>query len=262
MTPETTIDDTGLISVPNPYDPAHPSIFHGWKPGGLGPLNVKQAISMSSDIFFYEVGGGYQSQPGLGIANIDKYLAMFGLGEAIPDSFASGPSGLVSSPVWKQQTFGEPWYLGDTYHTVIGQYGTQVTPAMMVRAVASIANGGELLVPQIEKGAGPVVERTIDLPQADYEIVREGMQLGVESGTATALNVSYAKLAGKTGTAQIGPNNSRDNSWVTGFWPANDPKYAFAIVMENGPIANLIGAPAVMRYTLDWMSKNTPEYFQ
>ena len=262
ITPQTTIDDAGYISIPNPYDPAHPSIFKGWRVGGLGLLDVEKAIAMSSDIFFYEVGGGYQSQKGLGIAGVDKYLEMFGLGEAIPGSFLSGPSGQVSSPTWKEQIFGEPWYLGDTYHTAIGQYGTQVTPSQMVRAVASIANGGDLLVPTISKGDGPNIERTINLPQADFGIVRDGMRQGVATGISTALNVPYVAMAAKTGTAQIGVGNSRDNSWVTGFWPYQDPKYAFAIVMENGPAANLVGAIAVMRYTIDWMNANTPEYFK
>ncbi|MDE2037922.1 MAG: hypothetical protein KGI69_01700 [Patescibacteria group bacterium] len=260
--PAKTIDDTGLISIPNPYDPSHPSIFRGWKPGGLGPLDVRHAIAMSSDIYFYAVGGGYGDQKGMGIDAIDKYLELFGLGEAIPDSFVSGPSGLVSTPAWKKATFNEPWYLGDTYHTVIGQYGTQVTPAQIVRAVATIANGGSLLVPTIVKGAAPTVERTIGLPQQDYQIVREGMRLGVEVGTSIALKVPYTDVAGKSGTAELGASKANVNSWITGFWPYESPKYAFAVVMEHGATSNLIGAAAAMRRTLDWMSVHAPSYFQ
>lgn len=262
VTPQTTIDDAGYISIPNPYDPLHPSIFRGWKPGGLGPLDIRHAIAMSSDIYFYEVGGGYQGRAGLGIAGVDRYLGLFGLGEAVPQSFVSGPAGLVSSPAWKEKVFGQPWYLGDTYHTAIGQYGTQVTPIQMVRAVAAIGNGGRMLVPTVLKSGEPYLERVVDLPRADFEVVRQGMRLGVTDGISSALNVPYAAVAAKTGTAQTGPANSKDNSWVTGFWPYDNPKYAFAVVMENGPADNLVGAIAVMRRTMDWMDANTPEYFK
>jgi penicillin-binding protein 2 len=258
--PATTINDTGSISIPNPYDPTQTTVFRDWK--ALGVLDFRHAIAMSSDVYFYTVGGGYQGQKGLGIANIDKYLELFGLGEAVPDSFTSGPAGLISSPAWKQATFNEPWYLGDTYHTTIGQYGTQVTPVQIVRAMGSIANEGTLLVPTIEKGDGPHVERTIDLPQADFDIVHQGMRLGVEIGTSVALNVPFVDMAGKSGTAELGASKANVNSWITGFWPYEDPHYAFAVMLEHGSVHNLIGAAAAMRATILWMGEHTPEYFK
>jgi len=258
--PNKIIYTTGQISVPNPYDPKVMNVFKDWK--DLGPLDLRHAIAMSSDAYFYTVGGGYQDQKGLGIANIDKYLGMFGLGEPIPDSFVTGPAGLVSSPAWKQATFHEPWFLGDTYHTVIGQYGTQVTPAQIIRAVAAMANEGTLLVPTILRGDGPHVERTVDLPQADFDIVHQGMRLSTLQGTTVGLNVPYVHIAGKSGTAELGAQKANVNSWVTGFWPYENPKYAFAVTLEHGSVHNLIGAVAVMRGELDYMEKNTPEYFQ
>ncbi len=258
--PAATIDDTGSISIPNPYDPTQTTVFKDWK--ALGILDFRHAIALSSDVYFYTVGGGYQGQKGLGIANIDKYLGLFGLGEAVPDSFASGPAGLVSSPAWKRATFNESWYLGDTYHTAIGQYGTQVTPVQIVRAMGAIANEGTLLVPTIEKGDGPHVERAIDLPKADFDIVHQGMRLGVEIGTSVALNVPFVDMAGKSGTAELGASKANVNSWITGFWPYENPHYAFAVMLEHGSVHNLIGAAAAMRNTILWMGQNTPEYFK
>ena len=258
--PNKIVYTTGSISIPNPYDPKVFNVFRDWK--DLGPLDIRHAIAMSSDAYFYIVGGGYKDQPGLGVDNIDKYLAMFGFGEAIPDSFVSGPSGLVSSPAWKEQVFHEPWYIGDTYHTVIGQYGTQVTPVQVVRAVAAMANEGTLLIPTVLKGDGPHIERIINLPKANFDIVHQGMRLGVEQGTSVALNVPYVQAAGKSGTAELGVSKANVNSWITGFWPYNNPHYAFAVTMEHGSVHNLIGAAAVMRRTMDWMSVNTPEYFK
>ena len=259
ISPTDVIVTTGSISVPNPYDPKVMNVFKDWK--DLGPLDLRHAIAMSSDAYFYTVGGGYKDQKGLGIANIDKYLGMFGLGEKIPDSFVTGPAGLVSSAAWKQATFNEPWFLGDTYHTVIGQYGTQVTPVQIVRAMAAMANEGTLLVPTILKGDGPHVERTVDLPKADFDIVHQGMRLGVQIGTSVALNEPFVQVAGKSGTAELGVSKANVNSWITGFWPYENPKYAFAVTLEKGSVHNLIGAAAAMRQTIDWMDKNTPEYF-
>lgn len=258
--PDKIIYTTGQISITSPYDPNVVNVFKDWK--NLGPMNLRSAIAMSSDVYFYTVGGGYKDQKGMGIANIEKYFRMFGLGEPIPKSFVTGPVGTISSPSWKQATFNEPWYLGNTYHSVIGQYGTQVTPSQVIRSVAAMANEGTLLVPTIIKGDNPRIERTIPLPKSEFDIVHEGMRLGVKSGTTAALNVPYTTVAAKSGTAEIGASKANVNSWVTGFWPYDKPKYAFAVTLQHGSVHNLIGAVAVMRGTLDDMNKNAPEYFQ
>jgi len=260
LDPLKTIFDPGYITIPNPYDSTKSTTFKDWK--ALGTLDLRHAIAMSSDVFFYMVGGGYKDQKGLGIANINKYLSMFGFGEAVPESFVSGPSGNLSSPQWKKRTFNEDWFLGDTYHSAIGQYGTQVTPVQVVRAVAAMANEGTLLVPTILKDDGPNVERMVPLAKPNFVIVHEGMRLGVEVGTSVALNVPYAQFAGKSGTAELGTAKANVNSWITGFWPYDHPKYAFAVTLEHGSVQNLIGAAAAMRQTIDWMSVNTPEYFK
>ncbi|HEX7724319.1 MAG TPA: penicillin-binding transpeptidase domain-containing protein [Candidatus Paceibacterota bacterium] len=258
--PDKIIYTTGQISITSPYDPNVVNVFRDWK--NLGPLDLRHAIAMSSDAYFYTVGGGYKDQKGLGIANIEKYLRMFGLGEAVPKSFFTGPAGVISSPSWKKATFNEPWYLGDTYHSVIGQYGTQVTPVQMIRAVAAMANKGTLLVPTILKGDGPHVERTIPLPKSEFDIVHEGMRLSTKIGTTVGINVPYVNVAAKSGTAELGASKANVNSWVTGFFPYENPKYAFAVTLQHGSVHNLIGAVAVMRGTLDAVNKNAPEYFK
>jgi penicillin-binding protein 2 len=88
------------------------------------------------------------------------------------------------------------------------------------------------------------------------------MRLGTQIGTSVALNVPYVKVAGKSGTAELGVTKDRVNSWITGFWPYDNPKYAFVVMLEKGSVHNLIGAAAAMRQQLDWMDANTPEYFQ
>ena len=103
----------------------------------------------------------------------------------------------------------------------------------------------------------------VPIDQENFQIVREGMRQGVaEGGTAAGLNTSGVDVAGKTGTAELGTRKQFVNSWVIGFFPYEKPKYAFAVVMEKGPVKNLLGGTYVMRQLLDWMAINTPEYLK
>ncbi len=258
--PLKKIESTGSISIPNDYDPNLSTVFKDWK--ALGWLDMRGALAMSSDVYFYTIGGGFKDQKGLGIRAIDKYMEMFGFGREIEHSFFSGARGVVPSPEWKIKTFdGETWRLGNTYHTAIGQYGFQTSPIQIVRGMTAIASKGTLRDPSIIKGQpGPVLQE-IDIPENYFTIIHEGMRQGAQTGTGKALNVPYVEFATKTGTAELGVAKDNVNSWVTGFFPYRNPKYAFAIVMEKGSVHNLIGAVAVMRELSDWMASSTPEYF-
>jgi penicillin-binding protein 2 len=261
ISPEKKILSTGLISIPNPYFPDKPTVFKDWKAHGY--VDMRDAIAVSSDVYFYEIGGGYKNeQKGLGIANIEKYMRMFGFGTTTGVDIVGESAGVVPNPAWKEKNFdGAPWLLGNTYHTSIGQYGFQVTPLQAVRAVASIANEGTLVTPHLIEDI-LATKTKLSLPKADFEVVQEGMRRGVLFGVATALNVDGVQIAAKTGTAELGVKKDFVNSWVTGFFPFKHPKYAFAIVMERGPVHNLVGATYVMRQMVDWMSINTPEYLK
>jgi len=262
--PNKVIDGQAYLSIPDPYDPTKFTLFHDWQ--AQGPENMERAIEMSSDYYFYIVGGGYQNQQGLGIARIDKYMNLFGFGQAISsttDPFFSGVAGTVPSPAWKAVNFsGEEWYLGDTYHTSIGQYGWQVSPVQMIRAVASIANGGTLIDPTIIKGGQGDIFGNVNIPEADFDIVRQGMRLGAVAGVAKVLNLPFVDIAAKSGTAELGEARTHVNSWITGFWPSEDPQYAFAVTLENGSVHETIGAAAAMVETLKEMNSTTPEYFK
>ena len=259
--PLTKILSTGSISVQNQYYPTLQTVFKDWKAHGY--VDMRHALAVSSDVYFYEIGGGYKDQKGLGIARIEKYMKMFGFGEKVENSFFTGVDGVIPNPEWKKEHFdGEAWNLGNTYHTSIGQYGFQVSPLQIVRGVAALVNNGLLRDPSIVKGQqGPVV-RQIDIPASDFSIVKEGMRLGVLQGTGTSLNVPYVEVATKSGTAELGTAKDNVNSWMTGYFPYKNPRYAFAILMEKGSVHNLIGAGAAMREVMDWMSVNTPEYFK
>ena len=249
----------GSITIPNIYDPSKPSVFTEIKLHGY--VDMRKAIAVSSNVYFYQIGGGYENQKGIGIYNIEKYMKMFGFGANFQDGFFSGKSGIIPNPEWKKETFGDSnWRIGDTYNTSIGQYGFQTTPMQAVRAVSAIANGGKLLNPSIILNSNNTDTISIDIKNEDFQVVREGMRGAVLYGTATGLNILQVEVAAKTGTAELGSSKKFVNSWVIGFFPYENPKYAFTVLMERGPSVNLIGGLYVMRELFDWMSINTPDY--
>ncbi len=260
--PNKKILSTGSISIPNPYFPDQKTVFKDWRVNGW--TDMAEAIAVSSDIYFYTIGGGFGGQKGIGIANIEKYAKLFGVGTPTGVDLPDEKGGVIPTPEWKLKNFkGDPWRLGNTYHTSIGQYGFQVTPIEMVRASGALANDGKLLTPHFVLGDKKREETftTIDLNKEYFEIARKGMRMAVTQGTAVTLDVPYVDIAVKTGTAQLGVAKDRLNSWVMGFFPYENPKYAFVIMMESGP-KNSASASSVARQLFDWMSINTPEYFE
>lgn len=249
---------TGSISIPNPYDPSKPSIFKDWRAHGL--TDMREAIAVSSDVYFYAVGGGYKDQKGLGIATIDRYLQFFGMGIKTGIHGFKEPTGTIPTPEWKEATFnGDPWRLGDTYNTSIGQYGVQVTPLQMARMTAAIASNGKLFTPTLIASSTPVYEK-LPFTEHTFEVIHEGMHLAVTDGTAAALKLPFVEIAGKTGTAQVGVRNEYMNSWIVGFFPYEDPRYAFATVLERAPAGTGTGAPAAMNEFFWWLNQHKSEY--
>lgn len=266
ITENTRIASRGTISVPNPYNPSKPTIFRDYRADN-GVVDVRHALAYSSNIFFYNVGGGYQSQKGIGIDNIGKYLTMFGLAVPTGVDLPSEKAGVIPSPAWKAKNFnGDAWRIGDTYNTAIGQYGVQVTPIQMVRAVAGIASKGTLVSPHIIKDDAKFENKKtkLDLSAEYFQIVHEGMRMVVSDpdGTAKALNALPFKVAMKTGTAEVGARNEFINAWATGFFPYENPRYAIVVMMERGTQVSSPGAAAVTYDQLSWMAENTPEYTQ
>ncbi|MFH1170579.1 MAG: penicillin-binding transpeptidase domain-containing protein [Candidatus Vogelbacteria bacterium] len=267
--PATKILSTGVLTLPNPFLPDQPSLFRDWKAHGL--VNLRQALAVSSDVYFYEIGGGFENQPGLGIAKIDKYARLFGLGETTGINWPSEEVGNIPTPEWKKANFPKDqiWRIGNTYHTAIGQYGFQVTPLQMARVAGAIATGGALVAPTIlVASTTPIQQPARDISPVisseTFQIVREGMRLAVTEGTAQALNVSSVAIAAKTGTAELGATKDFVNSWAIGFFPYETPRYAFAVIMERGRVGAIsgVGGASVMREFIDWLTINAPEYLR
>jgi penicillin-binding protein 2 len=253
ITPEKQIYSSGALVIKNKYG-GPDSVFKDWKAHGY--VDMREAIAVSSDEYFYQVGGGYMDQQGLGIDRINTYANLFGFATTTGIDLPGEEYGTVPSQEWKKKVFGEEWLLGNTYHTSIGQYGFQITPLELVRSIASIANGGILVTPHVLEGTH---QEKIQLPlkEKDLKVIREGMRQGVLAGTGVVLNIPDVHIASKSGTAELGVKKDLINSWITGFFPYENPKYAFVVIMEKGKVTNLHGAVFAARETIEWMRDNT-----
>lgn len=240
----------GALVIKNKYG-GPDTVFKDWKAHGY--VDLRHALAVSSDEYFYQVGGGYKDQEGLGIARIDKYMSMFGFASSTGVDFVGEKSGIIPTPEWKKKNFEDgDWLLGNTYHSAIGQYGFKVSPISLARSVAILATGGKVIIPRIADVPSTKEFRNIDLDKKNLEAVQEGMHLSAsEGGTAHYFDDLPFKVAAKTGTAQLGAHNERVNSWTTGYYPYDDknnpPKYVFVFMMENGPSTNTVGASKIMR---------------
>jgi penicillin-binding protein 2 len=260
VTPSTTYVSRGQLVIPNPFNPDKPTIFRDWR--AHGAVDMRRAIAVSSDVYFYIVGGGFEGEKGMGVSKIYEHSRKFGFGKKTGFPLEEEPDGVVPNPEWKAKAFDESiWRVGDTYNTSIGQYGWQVTLLQSLRATAALANGGTLLSPVIVKDELASREE-LNLDPAELKVVLEGMRMAVTEGTATSLALPGLRVAAKTGTAETGVRKEFTNSLVIGYFPYENPKYAFAVIMERSKAGTALGASAVMRNILEWVTLNRPEMAQ
>ncbi len=228
------IHTRGQLIIPNRFHPDKPSIFRDWKDHGV--VDIKESIAVSSNIFFYIIGGGFQDKVGLGIKRMKENYRQFGFGEKTNIQAFVEKRGLVPTPEWKEKTFenASPWNVGNTYHVSIGQFGFLITPMQALVAVSAIANNGKIIEPNVIKGAEKRIRREVVFEQKDFNTVIEGMRQTSLIGTSRTLDFNFVEIAAKTGSAQI-KGNTRENSWIIGFFPYDDPKYSFVFLAEDGP---------------------------
>lgn len=246
ISPDKQINDIGYILVKSQYDPNVVYRYGGVTPHGW--VDMKKAIAVSSNIYFYTVGGGYEDQQGLGPTRIKKYLSLFGWNEKTGIDLPGEFSGFIPDPAWKKSTKGSSWVDGDTYNLSIGQSDLQTTPLQVATAYCAIANGGTLYKPQIVNkiidGSGkdakiiqqfsPQIIRSGFIDASNLEIVREGMRDGVSQsyGLSKILNDLPVKVAAKTGTAEIGYKD-KFNLWSSVFAPYDKPEIVLVVTAEE-----------------------------
>jgi penicillin-binding protein 2 len=238
-----TINSTGNYWIGN-------RDFRDWKPGGHGITNITKAITESCDDFFY------RASVKTGIAIMSEGLKRYGLGEKTGVDLPNEFIGTIPDPVWKENKFHQPWYIGDTINTSIGQGYVLVTPMQIARLTALIATG-KLVTPHIAKIIGnkpvkPVYEEVLTPKEKrKLHIIQHGMYnvCNAPDGTAARFIFSKVRIAGKTGTAQVVgiPQDikkrlredqmkyyRRSHAWLTTYGPYRDPQFVVTVLIEHG----------------------------
>lgn len=235
ITPSTRITDRGRYTFYKDYQPT--CLIYSSGGGTHGTINVSEAIGVSCNYFFYEVGRLTT------IEKIDEYAHKLGLGEKTGVELDES-TGVVASPEYREK-MGGTWYPGDVLQASIGQSDHLFTPAQLASYVSTILNKGtryslhmvreicEYGTPNIVFKKEPVIVSNNPIADSTYEAVKDGMRRVVASGTARAA-FSDAKYtaAGKTGTAEV-PGGA-DNVLFVGFAPYDDPQIVVAVVIEHG----------------------------
>lgn len=243
ITSRTSITDrTGYITIPNIYNPEAAYTYRDWRIQGT--IDLKKALAWSSDIYFYSVGGGYGSIPGLGFNLLEKYLRTFLIDRVLGIDLPGESAGFVPSEEWKLEKFGQPWFTGDTYNVSIGQGDLVVTPLWLSSYLSAMANGGTFYKPFL-------VKKVIDKDQKDVEVfgpeelaklpfergmldtVREGLREVVLSGTGQVLKTVTVPIAAKTGTTEVSGDGKNLNSLLIAYGSYENPEIVIAVVVEG-----------------------------
>ena len=235
--------------------------FHCHKKGGHGWVNLRDAIKMSCDVYFYNLGQR------LGVDRIHEILTSFGFGGLTGVDLSFEKAGLVPSEQWARARRGARWYPSETISVAIGQGPLLVTPMQVARALAGLLEGGRLPTPHLfyssqDPRTGAQLRykaefhEGVALAPERLAVVQDGMWAVVNEvgGTAYGSRVAGVDMGGKTGTAQVigreatvraGADKSRlqDHAWFAGFGPVKDPQMVVVVFVENGGHGNLAAAP-------------------
>jgi penicillin-binding protein 2 len=233
-------------------------LFHCWKKGGHGSVDLIDAIKGSCDVYFYELAKK------VGIDRIAAMAKRLGLGQSLDLDMPGERNGLIPTKAWKQATIGVPWQLGETLVSGIGQGYVLATPLQLAVMTARLVNGGLAVTPRLTL-APPGVD-PVDEPPREFEpigvsdrarrIVIQGLVEVVnnpQGGTAWRSRIEEKEFAmgGKTGTSQVRrislaerdrgvrknherPWRERDHALFVGFAPTDSPRYVVAVVVEHG----------------------------
>jgi penicillin-binding protein 2 len=248
--PKKQILSTGSIEIPNPYDPSKPSRFLDWKVNGW--VDLYSAIARSCNIYFYEVGGGFEGQKGLGIDKLKEYWQKFGLGKKTGIDLPNEADGSLPDPAQKEAKKNDIWRIGDTYNVSIGQGDLFVTPLQLLSQIAAIGNGGYFYKPHLLKDSAS--ETLIDFSDLGSYIkeIKKGMGDAVSKyyGTANMLSSIPVSIGAKTGSSQVS-NNAKTNAFFVGYMPLEDPQIAVLVLIENAKEGSLNAVP-VAKDVMEW----------
>jgi len=261
INPTYTLDDTGIFRIGN-------ETRRNAQGARFGPVNVSRALTVSSDVFFYDLGARFC--PGDCRTGIQDTARALGLGTSTEMELPFEADGRVADAESRKrlheaspEAFPEgEWFTGDNVNVAIGQGETVVTPVQLATAYATFANGGTVYSPhlggavQTTQGAEvrrvePRALRRIDLPPSVRSPVLRGLEGVVTDPKGTAFGAfagfphDQFQVAAKTGTAQAPPK--QDTALFAAFGPTEDPRYAISVVMEESGFGASSAAPVARR---------------
>ncbi len=237
--------------------------YRCWKKRGHGYISFHRALRESCDVYFYKLGKR------LGIDNIARYAMKLGLGRKTNFTLAYEKEGLIPTSKWKLKRWGIPWQPGETVSASIGQSFVLVTPLQIARLISVIFNGGKIYQPKIVQWVGndkgevyrftPTLMGELHARPENLELIKRAL-IGVVNephGTGSKARVKGITVAGKTGTAQVialeaeenlsegseVPEKLRDHAWFVAIAPAEKPKIALSVLIENGGHGGSAAAP-------------------
>lgn len=259
ITPELKLFDPGYFKLT-----PHSRAFHNWERSGQGWVNLRSAIALSTDTYFYYLATR------LGIKNMIDILSTFGYGQRTGIQIQEELPGILPTPENKKKLRKENWYAGDTLNSIIGQGIMLVTPLQLAVSTSIIANRGlhyrpnlisKIILPnQSVKFYSPAVMGELKLEPNLWKTVIEAMEAVITEGTGYRFGITPYSVAAKTGTAQlfslkqnehynaskIAPK-LRDNSLFIGFAPVDHPSIVIVVLVQNNT-----GAAMVARQLMDY----------
>ncbi|RJQ31454.1 MAG: penicillin-binding protein 2 [Actinobacteria bacterium] len=233
-----------------------PNQFMCWDKKGHAVSDLVRALSVSCDIYFYNVGYQLYLKGG---ESLQKWSRAFGFGQKTKVHLPYEAIGRVPTKAWKRwfnrdKSFQwQMWLPGDTINMSIGQGDLLVSPLQLANGYCAIANGGVLYKPRLVKQTlapdGEVtnnikaeVLKKVKLPKNVYSYIRQGLVSVTSSGTAAGVFGGLkVKVAGKTGTAQ--QQGKQDTALFCAYAPAEKPKYVVVVVIEQGGHGGSVAAP-------------------
>ena len=260
---DTVIHDGGTFLFGN-------RVFRDSNKVPLGAVDMHRSIVKSSDVYYYQLAND------LGVDAIHDFMKPWGFGQITGIDVEGEQTGILPSTAWKERRFKQKWYPGETISIGIGQGYNAFTLLQLAHATASLANDGVVMKPHLVKEVEDLHtgEKRLTVPKESYRIpvkqehmkfVRDAMVDVNVSGTGrVAFQGAPYKVGGKTGTAQVVgikqgekynearvAERHRDHSLFIAFAPAEDPKIAIAVLVENGGFGARAAAP-IARAAIDY----------
>jgi penicillin-binding protein 2 len=251
--PDERFECRGFLDQPNRFR----CPIYTQRKVGHGPVDLSAALSRSCNVYFFQAADRLGAQP------IAEWAGRFGIGRPTGIDLPFEKAGHLPDPettardAAAQKPVATRWHKGDTRTLAIGQSSLTTTPLQIARVMAAIANGGDLVTPFVARRSGP---RLAD-EDATSSLSRRVPIAGLSEGTLTRIRAALAKtvsdpsgtgygsvrtkqisIAGKTGTAQAGKGQA-DHAWFAGYAPAENPRIAFAVVLEHAGSGSKAAGP-------------------